>query len=169
MEEENKFYRSYIRAKLLVLSFIVLILLAFSIAIMIIMYWKVLDVFTISMIMLLLSPLIILWITYFIYWLILIKRAKKSCIELFENFMIINNFSWLFKEKQEFTKISYNNIKEVKIFFDFYYKCYNINIYKIWCTQRNDVVTFELKINDYKRLTETLNLYWVPFSRQSHF
>ena len=168
MNEENKFYRSCIRAKVLVLVFVVLILLIFSIAIMIV-NWKVLDAFTILMIMLLVSPLIILWTIYFIYWLISIKRAKKSCIELCENFMIINNFSWLFKEKQEYIKISYNDIKEVKIFFDFYYKCYNINIYKIWCTERKDIATFELKISDYHIFFEKLQAQGVTVSKCSHF
>ena len=83
--------------------------------------------------------------------------------------MIINNYYGFFKIKEEFNKIKYDDIKEIKIFFDLQYYCYNVNIHKKWDKWKHDAICFELKMSDYTRFTEMLNLYWVNFSKHSYF
>jgi len=119
--------------------------------------------------MLLALPMAIFGLIYFVYWLISLKNAKKSYMEFSQKSMIVNNCYGFLKPRTEFSEIEYVDIDEIKIFFDFTRLCYNVNIHKKWERWKHCAITFELKINDYKRLTETLNLYWVTFSKQSHF
>lgn len=111
----------------------------------------------------------ILSLAAFIYWLISLKNAKKSYIELSQKSMIVNNCYGFLKTRTEFSEIEYIDIDEIKIYFDGIRLCYNVNIHKKGDTRKHCAILFELNINDYKRLTEMLNLYWVNFSRQSHF
>ena len=163
---ENKFYRSNLHGRWRMIPLVILILLAFFIMRN---YYDPIDNFYFLMIALICSPLVILFMVYFVSWLVSVKNAKISYIELSENFISINNINWFLKKKQEYIEIVYNDIETIKIFFDYPFRCYNINIYKKWCKQGKDVVTFELKIRDYSTFMEVLTIHGVTVSRCSHF
>lgn len=167
MEEENKFYRSRLNSRRYIIPFIIILLQAVFIIKRI--YILKDDGSFLFLLILLVLPIAILGLVAFIYWLISLKNAKKSYIKLSQKSMIVNNCYGFLKIRTEFSEIEYIDIDEIKIFFDFTRLCYNVNIHKKGETWRHCAIVFELKINDYERLTETLNLYWVTFSRQSHF
>ena len=165
--EENKFYRNKLNSRRCIIPFIVVLLLAVVITKRI--YILKDDGFFLILLMLLVLPMAIFSLVAFIYWLISLKNAEKSYMEFSQKSMIVNNCYGFLKPRTEFSEIEYVDIDKIKIFFDFTRLCYNVNIHKKDETRKHCAITFELKINDYKRLTETLNLYWVNFSKQSHF
>ena len=159
---ENKFYRSNLHGWLRMVPLVILVLLAFFIMRN---YYDPIDNFYFLMIALICSPLVILFMVYFVSWLVSVRNAKISYIELSENFISINNINWFLKIKQEYIEIAYSDIENIKVFFDYPFRCYNINIYKKWCKQRKDIATFELKISDYSAFIEVLIMHGVSVSR----
>ena len=166
MDEENKFYRSKLYSLRYIIPTIIVLLLVLYV---INKHYTFYDTIIFIVLFSFVCPVVILCIIGFIYWLISLKNAKKSYMELSTQFMIINNYYGFFKIKEEFNKIKYDDIKEIKIFFDLQYYCYNVNIHKKWDVWKHDAIFFELKMSDYTRFTEMLNLYWVNFSKHSYF
>lgn len=162
---EYRFYRSKLHALLWMIPFVVLIIFGF---ILFKKYYETLDMFSTLMVVSFGLILIIIFIVFFICWLVSLKNAKKSYIELLKKSIRINNCHGILTKK-DFIEIKYNEIKEIKIFFDLHYLCYNIDIYKKWCTWKHCVATFELKICDNTCFVDILNLHWITTLRQWHF
>lgn len=166
MEEENKFYQSKISSQRYIIPFMIILLSSIFI---------IKKIFTMNddgiliFLSLFLFLIIIVVFPFFIYWIISLKNAKKSYIELPTQSMIVCKCSGLFKTKTELSEIKYDDIKEIKIFFDLQYYCYNVNIYKKWDVWKHSATTFGLKISDNSRFMDEIKLYWVNVSRYSHF
>ena len=166
MDAENKFYRSQIYSRRYIIPAIFVVLLALYI---INKGYTFDDTIIFIVIILFVYPAAVLCIIFFIYWLISLKNAKKSYIEFFTQSMVVDNYYGFFKIKEEFYEIKYDEIKEIQIFPIQRDCCHHVNIHKKHIMWKHDVIYFELKISDYKRFFEILNLYWINVSKQSYF